>query len=335
VNSDKPVICVGGPDMLLRNDIAHLATNGPPSACDTVAPRVSSHRFLVADGLRGIAALLVLFYHLEQSRHTPGPFARGYLAVDFFFMLSGFVMAHTYDPRWSSSYGTRRFLRARISRLWPTMALGIIAGTLVAIAAGAHLDRTLALAALALMFVPLAGARDGVFPLNGVQWSLFFELAANLAHAAILHRLSDRRLALITGLCGASLFVIAHAVGNLSVGDAGAPWLGGFFRVGFAYPAGILLHRLWRRRVLPQETSVALALMALPIVLTCCAASHWWAADPLIVVVVVPMVIWSAVSARLPTQFAPIASMAGHLSYPLYALHRPLMGAAMIILAGV
>ncbi|MDB5579831.1 MAG: hypothetical protein JWR80_5007, partial [Bradyrhizobium sp.] len=170
-------------------------------------------------------------------------------------------------------------------------------------------------------------------PLNGVQWSLFFELAANIAHAAILKRLTDRGLAIVTGLFAASLFAVAQTVGNLSVGDAGAPWVGGFLRVGFAYPAGMLLHRLWRRRILARPTNLALALLALPATLICCANLRWWAVDPLIIVVIVPMIIWSCVTAQMPARFERFAQVAGRLSYPLYAIHRPLIAGVAIIFA--
>ncbi|WP_332804728.1 acyltransferase family protein [Sphingomonas sp. RT2P30] len=289
------------------------------------------HRFLAADALRGIAALIVLLYHLEAAVHGPGWFARGYLAVDFFFMLSGFVMAHCYDGRWSRSFGTGRFLRARIRRLWPTMAGGILAGATLALASGATVGATLGLTLRAMAFVPLAGARDGLFPLDGVQWSLFFELIANLAHAVILHRLSDRRLAIVTALFAASLFAIAYVAGDLSVGDAGPAWIGGFFRVGFAYPAGMLLHRLWRRRAATAPTNPLLVLAALPVALIGCSASRWWATDPLLVVTVVPMIIWLALSANLPARLAMAATAAGRVSYPLYALHRPLIGLALLM----
>jgi peptidoglycan/LPS O-acetylase OafA/YrhL len=314
-----------------RVAISHIATGDRPAGW--AAPASGSlTRFVVADALRGIAALIVLFYHLEQTRHGSGWFSRGYLAVDFFFMLSGFVMAHSYDRRWSPQFGTAQFLRARIRRLWPTMATGILAGALLAMSSGAGAVATLGLMLLALTFVPIAAGRDGLFPLNGVQWSLFFELVGNFAHAAILHRLSDRRLGIVTALFAASLFAIARVTGNLSVGDAGAAWIGGFFRIGFAYPAGMLLHRLWHRRPVAAQGNALLALAALPAALIGCSACHWWAADPLIVVLLVPIILWSALSADLPARFVPFASAAGRISYPLYALHRPLIGLALLVL---
>jgi peptidoglycan/LPS O-acetylase OafA/YrhL len=134
-------------------------------------------------------------------------------------------------------------------------------------------------------------------------------------------------------LFAALLFPIAYLAGNLSVGDAGSAWVGGFCRVAFAYPAGMLLHRLWCRRAPSSGKHAVLALIALPFVILCSRASNWWLTDPLIVVLVVPLIIWCAVSTRLRGRFAVLATGAGRLSYPLYALHRPVIALTVILFA--
>lgn len=60
----------------------------------------SKPHYEILDGLRGVAALLVIFYHVfECFDWSPAP--HGYLAVDFFFVLSGFVIGYAYDDRWN------------------------------------------------------------------------------------------------------------------------------------------------------------------------------------------------------------------------------------------
>ena len=85
--------------------------------------------YAILDGLRGVAALLVILYHVfECFDWSPAP--HGYLAVDFFFVLSGFVIGYAYDDRWkkrstpnpsggagSGSMTMGEFFRRRLIRL--------------------------------------------------------------------------------------------------------------------------------------------------------------------------------------------------------------------------
>ena len=67
----------------------------------------SKPRYEILDGLRGVAALLVIGYHLFESYYGGGPdqpINHGYLAVDFFFALSGFVIGYAYDDRWKQNH---------------------------------------------------------------------------------------------------------------------------------------------------------------------------------------------------------------------------------------
>ncbi len=134
------------------------------------------HRLHGLDALRGVAALLVLWYHLHLSQHVGFYPFRGYLAVDFFFMLSGYVMARTYEGRMR---GGLWFLRKRFWRLWPTVTVGSLIGVVAAIVAGAADAPGFLLAAtLNLLLVPILWA-GAAFPINTPIWSIFFELFAN------------------------------------------------------------------------------------------------------------------------------------------------------------
>ena len=89
----------------------------------------SKPRYEILDGLRGVAALMVVLFHIFET-YSKGPAEQiinhGYLAVDFFFVLSGFVVGYAYDDRWNKMT-TWGFFKRRLTRLHPM----VIAGTLV------------------------------------------------------------------------------------------------------------------------------------------------------------------------------------------------------------
>ena len=86
------------------------------------------------DGLRGVAALLVIWYHVFEGFATSPidqRFNHGYLAVDFFFILSGFVIGYAYDDRWKTSMTIKDFIKRRLIRLHPMVVMGAIIGAVM------------------------------------------------------------------------------------------------------------------------------------------------------------------------------------------------------------
>jgi len=151
----------------------------------------SKPHYRILDGLRGVAALMVIWYHLFEAFATSPvdqQFNHGYLAVDFFFILSGFVIGYAYDDRWGKMTG-KDFFRRRLIRLQPMVIMGALLGTITFLIAGSEMwDGTkvpLTMIMLALLLhlflipaLPGAGAEvrgnGEMFPLNGPSWSLFF-----------------------------------------------------------------------------------------------------------------------------------------------------------------
>ena len=82
--------------------------------------RTAPGRFLTLDGLRGLAALIVVAVHASEHFGSAGP-RFGYLAVDLFFVLSGFVLSYAYDRRFADGMTNRQFMRLRIERLAPPL----------------------------------------------------------------------------------------------------------------------------------------------------------------------------------------------------------------------
>lgn len=231
-------------------------------------------RLELLDALRGIAALFVLGYHLHTVFGGFDLFALGYFSVDFFFMLSGYVMARTYEPRFGAGLTAPSFFAARFKRLWPTMAVGTSIGLFVFLSLGASLSDALPLFLATLAFVPHAGAEP--FAINRPAWSIFFELVANALHAILLWRLPVRWLTVLAVL--AMLAMLPYwSVGSFNLGNKANDFIGGFPRVIFAYAVGIMVCRL-----------------NLPI-------------------------------PSLPRNVAPLATWIGALSFPLYAVHYPIL----------
>ncbi|MGL5920106.1 MAG: acyltransferase family protein, partial [Bacteroidales bacterium] len=158
----------------------------------TAAYSNTKPHYLILDGLRGVAALMVIWYHIFEGYATSPfdqKFNHGYLAVDFFFILSGFVIGYAYDDRWKK-ITTFDFFKRRLIRLQPMIILGAVFGAIsFCIQGSVQWDGTkistsmVMLATLLSMFLipvaPGAGAEvrgnGEMFPLNGPSWSLFFE----------------------------------------------------------------------------------------------------------------------------------------------------------------
>lgn len=277
------------------------------------------------DAMRGVAAMAVLFHHLA----FPG-FGRAYLAVDLFFLLSGYVMGHAYEARLNSGLGLRRFMRERLIRLYPLIFLGALLG--YAAAVSNHAQVRLANVALVsqLLFLPGLARGPYIFMLNGLQWSLFFEIVANAAHAAWLKVV--RTPVLAAGVAVAALVVLAAAAHytRLSGGLSKQTFVVGLVRVVFSYGAGLAIYRIHKAGRLPRISAPWWLLVLAPLALIAVISqtrAPWWA-DAVMICVAFPLVLAAAVNAAVPRRWLPLAAFSGFISYPLYALQMPLFSAA-------
>jgi len=155
-----------------------------------MANSAKSDHYAVLDGLRGFAAMAVVIFHLGHWLHIPGLASNSSMAVEFFFCLSGYVLALAYGGHRRQRLGMAGFIRVRLIRLMPLMVIGTIisapyAGFRLFITHDHHQLPSLALASLlGLLNLPYLGAPNSiggpqVFPLNGPQYTLFLELFAN------------------------------------------------------------------------------------------------------------------------------------------------------------
>ncbi|MCB2408619.1 acyltransferase family protein [Hymenobacter lucidus] len=306
--------------------------------------------YAILDGLRGVAALMVVVFHLCETHatsHLDQVINHGYLAVDFFFLLSGFVIGYAYDDRWNGMT-LKEFFRIRLIRLQPLVVLGMLIGAALfyfqaspAFPAIGQVPVWKLLLVLAigctLLPVPLSMDIRGwheMHPLDGPGWSLFYEYIANLLYALGVRKFSKTALAALVVLAGAALI-------HFAVTSKGGDVVGGWsleptqLRVGFSrmmYPffAGLLLSRvatLSRVKNAFLWCSLLLVLvLAFPRV---GGAEHLWLNglyDSLSIVVLFPLVVWLGASGHIARPgTARLCKFFGDISYPIYITHYPLI----------
>ena len=283
-------------------------------------------RLTLLDGLRTFAALGVMLYHAPNVFGFPEVVGRMYLLVDLFFMLSGFVLTLSAEPRMRAGLGPLGFVRLRVIRLWPLTALGAVMG------AGAFLiaespGHVLNLLPLSLTLLPLLSSSVAIFPLNSPQWSIFWEIVANFCHAALLWQLSERMLLAVAAISGACLLAAIEHSGWAGFGPNGPDWWLAFFRIAWAYSMGAWMARRWSaNRPAPQVSwltallSPVAALAFLPFVPLTIRQG-----DALYLTVALPLFFWLAATAVPPKSAERSLSWLGSLSFPLYAVHFPII----------
>lgn len=253
------------------------------------------------DNLRGLAALMVAAFHADVRPGGIDLFGHGYLAVDFFFALSGFVMARRYEEDFPAPLA---FGAMRLARFAPVMACGALFGLAALVPDHGWLVAG-GLALLSLLYLPWIGRGWPLFPANPPQWSILFELLANLVHAALLHRLSRRALAMVALVCAAAM------VAGAATPDESVIFLPRTF---YSYTIGIILFRSVARLPRLPWVIAPLVLGAVPMLAGWSGVVAWG-----FVFAGVPLVL---IAGLAPVRAVPLL---GALSFPLYAVHYPVL----------
>jgi len=291
-------------------------------------------RYHALDGLRGVCALLVLGYHAFEKALPGRVFAHGYLSVDLFFVISGFVIAASYEPRFAAGLGLRGFVAARLKRLAPVYWMGALLGlasSAIVLATGTSAyggTAMLALGVAGLLLIPMIGSSGEAFPQNPPSWTLFTELMVNIVYGALARSLSNRILVLILLLCWAGMEMSALSTGHgFYYGWRGTEIFAALYRGGAGFAAGVLIWRGtnggWLRLpavtpLLPVALWTAVCLVPAP--------GPTLLFDSVAVMLVAPLSVALLVAgkARSPAWFDKV----GALSYPLYASHFAVVGLA-------
>ncbi|MGN6532434.1 MAG: acyltransferase family protein [Ginsengibacter sp.] len=286
--------------------------------------------FEILDGLRGVAALAVVIFHFmewifpDSSQNFIG---HGFLAVDFFFCLSGFVIGYAYDNR-IGKMGVGEFFKSRLIRLHPLVILGSVLGLLgffldpfaspIAFDAGKLI--LLFICSLFLIPLPLMEERAfNLFAFNAPSWSLFWEYVANIFYAFVLYKVGRRSLAALTLLAAAGICFVSYRSGNLLGGWSKDNFLDGGARVAYSFLAGLLLYRSnWIIKNKIGFTGLAI-LLFLAVIMP---GSEWnWLTEALVVLFYFPLLVSLGAGSSLSPQWKKVCRFSGNISYPLYMTH--------------
>lgn len=302
---------------------------------DKVVSTSSKPHFELLDGLRGIAALAVVLFHFMEIAtpdYRDNFIPRSYLAVDFFFCLSGFVMAYAYDRK-INAMGIFTFFKRRLIRLQPFVLIGSIIGLFAflfdpfsdLVQSFSSLDIPLMFGSSSLLIpYPMVPQRYfNLFHLNPPTWSLFWEYIANIFYALILCRLPVRTLQLLLIIAASLLCYTSYQHGYLAVGFGGDNFWAGAARLFFSFIAGIVLFRSkWKININPSLTVLILLFIATFFI----PFSEKYGAyiDVFLVIIYFPLLIGiCAAKGQLRRTASQLCKRLGDISYPLYMVHYP------------
>lgn len=310
----------------------------------------SKPHYLILDGLRGVASVMVVVMHIFEA-HSMGDaqhmiINHGYLAVDFFFLLSGYVIGYAYDDRWNKM-STGNFFKRRLIRLQPMVILGSIVGAaffyfqkspeIFPLIGTTPVWKMLLIMLIGCTMIPVPISMDirgwqETYPLNGPAWSLFYEYIANILYAVIIRRFSKLMLGILVFI--SACFLVEYA---LSYGDFVGGWSLdphqlriGFTRVMFPFFAGLLLYRTAK---LTHVKNAFFWCSLLLIIFLCVprigGTTHLWMNglyEACTIIFVFPLIVYFGASGNITGKWPTrICKFLGDISYPIYITHYPII----------
>jgi peptidoglycan/LPS O-acetylase OafA/YrhL len=310
----------------------------------------SKSHYLILDGLRGVAALVVVAFHVLEifaaGDHKAQMINHGYLAVDFFFLLSGYVIGYAYDDRWGRM-SLWNFFKRRLIRLQPMIVMGMLiggalyyfgAGGMFPIIAETPIWKMVVVMLVGMFLIPVTKSWDirgwdEMYPLNGPAWTLFFEYIGNLLYALFVRKLSNFWLGVLVFASGGLL--IHMAISNPH-GDIIGGWALnttqmhiGLSRLLFPFFAGLLMSRV----VTPGKIKNAFLWCSLLLVVVLAfprvgGDDVWINAlyDSLMIILVFPLIVYMGASGDVTGKISQkLARFLGDISYPIYITHYSLI----------
>jgi peptidoglycan/LPS O-acetylase OafA/YrhL len=285
---------------------------------------------VVLDGLRGVAAIGVVTFHFMEMaiwNYSKLWIGHGFLAVDFFFCLSGFVMGYAYDDR-IGKMGLWRFLKARLIRLHPLVVLGALLGLIAfyanpfGITPGYGPGRVALMLVASILMIPYGVMPErgrNLFSLNAPAWSLFWEYVANVIFGIALYRAKRWVIVGLTIAAAVLLCWMGHRAGNFSGGWSAQNFWDGGARVAYSFMAGLLVYRMgWRLRTRLGFGSLSILLL---LALVMPYAPGGWIREAAVIVVYFPLLVALGAGAEVSPRIERLCRFSGDLSYPLYMTH--------------
>lgn len=292
--------------------------------------------FEILDGLRGVAAVAVVIFHFMEFAvpdYTNSFIAHAYLAVDFFFCLSGFVIAYAYDQR-LEKIGVIQFLKLRLIRLQPLVVIGSVIGLLAFVFdpfnnlyAIHGVGETVMMFVTSCLMIPYAVVPErynNLFHLNPPSWSLLWEYIANILYALVLFKFRNKILWCCTIIAALVLCFTARHYTYLGVGWGVDSFAGGAARICYSFLAGMLIYRSnWIIKNAFGFLSMSVLLVIAFLVPYIKEIN--WVTDPLIVIFYFPLLVALGAGAGLNARLRSICRFSGEISYPLYMVHYPFL----------
>lgn len=310
----------------------------------------SKKHYEILDGLRGVAAIIVVMFHLTEIFAIGDPtkmiISHGYLAVDFFFLLSGFVMAHAYDDRRNSMTPTQ-FFKRRLIRLHPLIVMGMTLGAvffyfsessvIFPLVGETPVWKLIMIMLIGYTVIPVPPSMDvhgwgETHPINGAAWSLFYEYVANVLYVLFLRKTSTILLSILVALCGISLAcqTILGPQGDIIGGWTltGEQVKIGFIRLLYPFLAGLLLRRLFKPGSVKNGFLLCSILLIIILVMPRIGdKEHAWMNgiyEAVAILFVFPLILLMGAGGSLKGKVATkVCNFLGDISYPLYITHFP------------
>lgn len=311
----------------------------------------SKPHYPILDGLRGVAAIMVVVFHIFEAHATSyldQVINHGYLAVDFFFLLSGFVIGYAYDDRWNKmSIGN--FFKRRLIRLQPMVIMGMIIGALLFYFQDSTVLwpklievpvwKMILTMVIGFTLIPVPPSFDirgwtEMHPLNGPGWSLFYEYIANIMYALFVRKFSKKALSILVFFSGCVLIHLAvtspngYIVGGWSLNSEHMHI--GFARMMYPFFAGVLLFRMGKLIQVKNAFFWCSLLVIIALAMPRIGGSeHLWLNgiyDSTVVILFFPLVIFLAASGGIKSKFSSrVCNFFGDISYPIYITHYPII----------
>ncbi len=311
----------------------------------------SKKHFEILNGLRGIGAIMVVIFHLFEifngGNHQKQIINHGYLAVDFFFMLSGFVIGYSYDDRWHK-ISINNYFKRRLIRLHPMIIMGMTIGAICYYLSASTIVFPLInkmpiwkligilLKGYFLVPVPLTMDIRGwkeMFPLNGSAWTLFFEYIANILYAFVLHKLSNKTLTVLIFIAG---YLTIHLTVFGTKGEIVGGWSLtseqlqiGITRLLYPFLSGLLLSRIFKPFKIKNAFLWCCILLIAILICPRIGGSHLWMNgiyESIAILFLFPVIVYMGASGKIMNKYTSmICNFLGEISYPLYITHYPLI----------
>jgi peptidoglycan/LPS O-acetylase OafA/YrhL len=286
----------------------------------------------ILDGLRGTAAILVVIFHLLEAYfpvYANHPIHHGYLAVDFFFLLSGFVVGYAYDDRWGRMT-IKDFIKIRLVRLHPLVILGVAIGAIAfwfdPYTNGAQHTNLLKLIGVMLIGFSLLPSPDlrgwgETHCLDGPCWSLLQEYIANLIYALFGRKMTKGILWIVVIISGIALISVAVWRGDVATGWGYSSFWIAIVRMMFPFFAGLLLFRTGKFIRIPMAYTLCSLLLILLFIFPTYKFNGFYEAG--CIIIAFPIIVAAGAGGQISGRWAKLCKFSGAISYPIYIVHYP------------